>query len=195
MSTMNGNSYWSPPSRHTRCLGDRFIESSTPERQPDLEECPFLVAKAIAAGLIKPPIAEVISEPVDLSGKPIADWRHITCIKCGQDFTRGQRKHQACMSCRLDKKKCTMCGNEFQPGSKKQACCSNICAGKRSSASHYPPRALPIHTCKTCQQPFTGRLSGAGWAKTCSDACANIARSEFYAAKRADRLAAKAKKF
>jgi hypothetical protein len=193
MSTMNGNSYWSPPSRHTRCLGDRFVEGATPERRPDLEEFPFLVAKAIAAGLIRPPIAEV-SEPVDLSGKPIADWRHITCIKCGQDFTRGHRKHQACMSCRLEKKKCTMCGNEFQPGSKKQACCSNICAGKKSSTSLYPPRALPIHACKTCQQPFTGRLSGAGWAKTCSDACANIARSEFHAAKRADRLAAKAKR-
>ena len=190
---MNGNPYYSPPSRHTRCLGDRFIESSTPERRPDLEEFPFLVAKAIAAGLIKPPVAD-LTEPVILPEKPLADWKRIACIKCGQDFTRGQRKHQACMSCRLEKKTCTMCGNQFQPQNKKQACCSSVCAGRKSSASHYPPRALPIHACKTCHKPFTGRLSGAGWAKTCSDACANIARSEFHAAKRELRLAAKAAK-
>ena len=120
MSTMNGNSYYSPPCRHTRCLGDRFIEASLPERRPDLEEFPFLVAKAIQAGLIKPPVP-----------RPLADWRHITCIKCGQDFTRGQRKYQACTICRLDKKTCTMCGEQFQPSSKKQACCSDIFAGKR----------------------------------------------------------------
>ena len=189
---MNGNSYYSPPCRHTRCLGDRFIKASLPERRPDLEEFPFLVAKAIQAGLIKFSVPSELVELVVESRKPLADWRHITCIKCGQDFTRGQRKYQACAVCRLDKKTCTLCGEQFQPSSKKQACCSDICAGKKASMSHYPPRALPIHTCKVCSQQFTGRLSGAGWAKTCSDACANISRSQFHAEKRAVRLAAKA---
>ena len=194
MGTMNGNPYHSPPSRHTRCLGDRFIEGATPERRPDLEEFPFLVAKAIQAGLIKQPSAEPEVEVVTPSGKPIAEWRKIACIKCGQNFVRGQRRHDACMMCRVDKKVCTMCGVRFQPTSKKQACCSDACAKDKATTSHYPPRALPIHACKTCHKPFTGRLSGAGWAKTCSDACANIARSEVHAAKRADRLAAKANK-
>jgi hypothetical protein len=51
-----------------------------------------------------------------------------------------------------------------------------------------------MHTCKVCQKPFTGRFSGAGWAKTCGTECANTARRNYCAEKRELRLAAKAAK-
>jgi len=133
---MNGSPYYSPPSRHTRCLGDRFIEGDVPKEKPSLEEMPFLVARAMAAGLIKLSSSEDKVATDEPSGNSIADWRKISLPKS-------------------------------------------------------PTRAVPIHTCKMCNQPFPGRLSGAGWAKTCSDACANTARIEFHAQKRATRLAAK----
>ena len=193
MSTMNGNAYYSPPSRHTRCLGDRFIEGDLPKEKPKLEEFPFLVAKAIAAGLIQLPGPEELLE-VEPVGKPIADWRKISCIKCGEVFVRGHHHIEACSVCRLDKRKCAFCQKQFQPTERKQTCCSAVCREKKISLPKAPTRVLPTHICKACQQPFTGRLSGAGWAKTCSDACANISRSQHYAERRAARLSVKAKK-
>jgi hypothetical protein len=102
---MNGSSYYSPPSRHTRCLGDRFIEGDAPKERTNLEEFPFLVAKAIAAGLIKLPSPEEQVEP-EPTGAPISDWRKISCIKCGEVFIRGWHHIEACSMCRLDKRKC-----------------------------------------------------------------------------------------
>ena len=190
---MNGHPYYSPPTRHTRCLGDRFIEDDAPKERTNLEEFPFLVAKAIAAGLIELPSLEDLREAETVE-KPIADWRKISCIKCGEVFIRGQHHIEACTMCRLDKRKCAFCSKMFQPTERRQTCCSAVCKEKKTSLPKSPTRAVPIHTCKTCEQPFPGRLSGAGWAKTCSEACANIARSQHYAERRAARLALKANK-
>ena len=193
MSTMNGNPFWSPPSRHTRCLGARFLglEETLPGEPPSLDEFPRLIEEAIRAGLARRP--EPVEEQVTPSGKPIADWRHITCIKCGQEFVRGHRKHTACMGCRVAKKNCTMCGQFFQPPNNKIACCSEKCVIASKSTS-YRPKVVPIHICKACQKPFSGRLSGAGWAKTCGVECANAAKRNYHLEKRELRMAAKAAK-
>jgi hypothetical protein len=190
---MNGSAYYSPPSRHTRCLGDRFIEGDLPREKPKLEEFPFLVAKAIAAGLIQlPGPGDLLKvEPVE---KPVAEWRRISCIKCGEVFVRGHHHIAACPACRLDKRKCAFCQKEYQPTERKQTCCSAVCRENKTSLPKTPTRVLPTHICKACQQPFTGRLSGAGWAKTCSRECANTANRNYYAEKRELRLAAKAAK-
>jgi hypothetical protein len=190
---MNRNPYHSPPSRHTRNLADRFLESTASKERINLEEIPFLVAKAVASGLIKLPGAdqEAETKPVHV---PVSDWRKISCIKCGQEFVRGQRQIMECTMCRLDKKRCTLCRSYFQPTQKWQLCCSTACTEKKAALSHFQTKPLPIHTCKVCNEPFTGRLSGAGWAKTCSDACANLSRSRFHAERRAAKLAAKASK-
>lgn len=193
MSTMNGNPYYSPPSRHTRCLGDRFINSTLADKEPELEELPFLIAKAVAAGLVKMPGADEQVE-VQPTHSAVSDWRKISCIKCGQQFVRGQRQIMECTVCRLEKKKCTFCRSYFQPTQKWQLCCSADCTEKKAALTQFKVKELPIHTCKACNQPFTGRLSGAGWAKTCSDACANLSRSRFHAERRAAKLAAKASK-
>jgi len=189
---MNGNPYHSPPSRHTRCLGDRFIESSTPERRPDLEEFPFLIAKAIAAGLVKRPDDE--SNQSVVNSKPIPDWRKISCIKCGEAFVRGHHHVQTCSMCRIEKRKCAFCEQSFQPVERKQRCCSDECSKQKMGLHRSASQVTPIHTCQSCGEPFPGRLSGAGWAKTCSDKCANAARSKHYAESRAARLAAKTSK-
>lgn len=191
---MNGQPYYSPPTRHTRCLGDRFIEGDLPKQNTRLEEFPFLVAQAVAAGLIKMPSPEDAVATDKPAGKPVSDWRKISCIKCGEVFIRGWHHIEACSMCRLDKRKCAFCSKMFQPTERKQTCCSDVCREKKISLPKTPTRVVPVHTCKTCSQPFPGRLSGAGWAKTCSEACANIARSQRYAERRAARLAVKAKK-
>lgn len=190
MGTMNGNPFWSPPSRHTRCLGARFLglEETLPGEPPSLDEFPRLIEQAIKAGLVKRP--DPVKEETTLSGKPIAEWRHITCIKCGQHFVRGHRKHTACTGCRVPKKNCTVCAKSFQPPNNKIQCCSEECVMQSKSAG-YRPRVIPMHTCKVCQQPFTGRLSGAGWAKTCGVECTNTAKRNYHLEKRELRMAAK----
>lgn len=191
MGLMNGNPYYSAPTRHTRCLGDRFIDPVIPGEPASLEEMPFLVARAIRDGLIKLP-NQVAEEPVR-SKKPIAPWQRIICIGCKQPFVRSQRRHHECARCRVPQRSCTVCKTVFrpEPEDRKQQCCSRECVLKSSKFARMEKLNRPTHTCTVCGKEFEGRLSGAGWAKTCDSACANEARARYHAERRSLRIAAK----
>lgn len=141
MSLMNGSPYYSGPTRHTRCLGDRFIDQTVPTAPKGMEEMPFLVAKAIHAGLIKPP--EKREEPVPEPKKPdgsgrkqrVADWQKITCIKCCEPFIRMAMKYDTCTECRLEKS-CTVCGSTFKAKERWLKCCSEKCVLKGRLKRH-----------------------------------------------------------
>ena len=195
MSLMNGNPYYSAPTRHTRSLGDKFIEQTVPAAPKGMEEMPFLVARAIAAGLIKPPEKEELEpEPRNSDGSTrkqrVADWQKITCIRCKEPFIRMAMKHDVCTECRLQKS-CTVCGTMFRAKERWLKCCSDACVKKSFKK---PVKLRPIHNCIACGSQFEARMSGAGWAKTCNAACAKVVRDNHHAERRALRLATKGTK-
>jgi hypothetical protein len=188
MGTMNGNPYYSGPTRHTRCLGDRFIDPVIPGEPASLEELPFLVAKAIKEGLIQMPDKE--EPPVEAQPKRefrVAEWQKVTCIKCQQPFVRMHPKHSQCNGCRTERP-CSMCGKLFKPRERWLKRCSEACV-KKSYVR--PVKLRPVCTCTVCGCQFEGRMSGVGWAKTCNSDCAKKARDNYHAERRALRVAAK----
>jgi hypothetical protein len=188
---MNGHPYYSPPCRHTKDLGSKFIFGDLDEKESALQELPMLIERAIRAGLVERPEPVIkLVEP----DKHIRNWQRAKCEQCGVDFIRNQRRHEKCVPCRVQRKNCTVCEKEFQPEHSKQKCCSRECVLKSSMYARMPKQNRPTHTCTVCGKQFEGRLSGVGWAKTCDVACANEARSRYHAERRALRLLAKAAK-
>ena len=190
MSTMNGHPYYSGPTRHTRCLGDRFIDQTVPAAPKGMEEMPFLVARAIAAGLIKPPEKQEEPELEPTRKQRIADWQKITCIRCKEPFIRIAMKYDTCTSCRLEKS-CTVCGAIFRAKERWIKTCSEACVKR---ACRKPGKLRPIHNCIACGSQFEARMSGSGWSKTCNAECAKVVRDNHHAQRRALRLAAKGTK-
>lgn len=166
MHTKNGAPIWCPPAP-TR--SGELRAPTQPAEKLDLSEIPGIVARAIAAGLIK----RGEPEPV----KCRKNQREDICTKCGVRFWQSRsQKVRTCTTCRIPAKPCVVCGKTFHAAQRKYLTCSETCAQAKRQAglrAYLAERweAAPKIECPICGKIVVARKSGGKFNKTCGQQC------------------------